>query len=91
MNIKLIPLMVNFMIFKDIKNTTVSEILRLVEHLSLNFSAEDILIETTKTYSIFLIDDIDEAIYLREDVRQKLKPYLLPTEITEKILSFKKN
>ena len=91
MNIKLIPLMVNFMIFKDIKNTTVSEILRLVEHLSLNFSAEDILIETTKAYPIFLIDDIDEAIYLREDVRQKLKPYLLPTEITEKILSFKKN
>ena len=91
MNIELVPLIVNFMILKNSKNTTVSEILKLTEHLSLNFSAEDVLIEVTKAYPIFLIDDIDETIYIRTDVKEKLKPFLLPTEITEKILSFQKD
>lgn len=88
MKIDLMPIIISYLKIFDIKIFKVEEIKKLIDHLSLNFSQEDILKEIANAYPMFLIDDIDESIYFQDKKNEHLDIFLLPAEIIEKIKNF---
>lgn len=88
MEIDLMPIVISYLKLFDIKIFKVEEIKKLIDYLKLDFSQEDILVEITKAYPKFLIDDIDESIYFQDKKNEPLDIFLLPADIVKKIKNF---